>query len=67
MQQPAFCNEQLAAEVGMVAATLKSVDASETNNLGYRKCIISGMHTDAVKDVKQQALFPHKALRQFLV
>ena len=57
-----FCNEELVADVGVVAASLKSIEVSETNHLGYKKRIVSSMHTDADKDVKQQALYPRKTL-----
>ena len=45
-----------------MAATLKSVEASEPNHFGHKKCIISGMHTDMDKDVKHQVLFQQIAL-----
>ena len=43
-------------------AKLKSIEASELNSWGYKKKVVSGMHTESDKDVMQQVLWPHKAL-----
>ena len=51
-----------AKSCGIVAAPLLSVESAAYDHLGNKKKIVSGMHMDVDCDIKEQILWPHKAL-----